>query len=374
MPKRRHFGSVRKLPSGRWQASYWHEGERHVARETFAAKTDALAFLSIKETDILRGEWVDPSAGRIAFAQFADQWLANQGHLRPRTVELYHYLLASHICPTFGQRQLSAITNSQVVAWQRALAAKLPGTAPKAYRLMASIMRAAVQDGSIVRSPVEVKGAAKEPVQEQAIPTVAEVEALASAVPEPYRAMVLIAAWCGLRFGELVALRRDRVDLLHGKIRVAETVTELGSGERFTGPPKTTAGRRSVAFPPNIAAIIEAHLATVGPGPSALVFPAPQGGYLSRIHFRQRVWLPALKSTGLSYRFHDLRHSALTWAAASGATIAELMHRAGHSTPAAALRYQHATEERDEAIARAMAALAEPASIVPLRQSTNREK
>ena len=109
----------------------------------------------------------------------------------------------------------------------------------------------------------------------------------------------------------------------------------------------------------------------MGPEPTALVFPAPQGGYLSCVHFRQRVWLPALKITGLSYRFHDLRHSALTWAAASGATIAELMHRAGHSTPAAALRYQHATEERDEAVARGMAELAEPASIVPLRQSTS---
>ena len=137
MPTRRLFGSVRKLPSGRWQASYWHKGERHVARGTFAVKTDAFAFLSTKETDILRGEWVDPSAGKIAFADFASQWLTNQSHLRPLTVELS---TGSHINATFGQRQLSAITNSQVVAWYRALAARLPGTAPKAYRLMAGIM------------------------------------------------------------------------------------------------------------------------------------------------------------------------------------------------------------------------------------------
>ena len=325
MPPRRHFGNVRKLPSGRWQASYWHEGERHVAPETFLAKTDALAFLSTKETDILRGVWTAPAAGKVTFGEFADQWLANQGHLRPRTVELYRHLLVSHIDPTFGPRQLSAISNSQVVAWHRSLVMKLPGTAPKAYRLMASIMRSAVHDGCIVRSPVEVKGASKEPVQEQKVPTVAEVEALADAVPKQYRAMVLIAAWCGLRFGEAAALRRDRIDLLHRKVRVAETVTELASGERFAAPPKTAAGRRTVSVPPNIAPEIEAHMATVGAEPAALVFPAPQGGYLSRAHFRQRVWLPALAATGLSYRFHDLRHSALTWAAASGATIAELI-------------------------------------------------
>jgi integrase len=107
-------------------------------------------------------------------------------------------------------------------------------------------------------------------------------------------------------------------------------------------------------------------MATIGLEPDALLFPTPHGGYLSRIHFRQRVWLPALKATGLAFRFHDLRHSALTWAAASGATIAELMHRAGHTTPDAALRYQHATEDRDAAVARAMASLALPAKVVPI--------
>ena len=199
---RRHVGNVRKLPSGRWQASYWHDGERHLAPDTFPTKSDAQAFLSTKEIDILRGKWTVPAAGRTTFGEFADRWLDQQGHLRPRTVELYRYLLGSHIRPSFGNRQLAAITNSQVVAWHRALAAKLPATARKAYRLMASIMRAAVHDGCLTRTQVEVKGASKEPTHEEPVATVAEVEALAEVVPEPYRAMVLMAAWCGLRFGE----------------------------------------------------------------------------------------------------------------------------------------------------------------------------
>jgi integrase len=366
--RRRHFGSCRKLPSGRWQASYWHQGRRHTAPRTFAAKADALAFLSTKEADILRGEWAAPSAGKVTFGEFGSKWLEGQVHLRPRTAELYRYLLRSHLEPAFGAQQISAITNSEVAAWYRGLAKRLPGTAPKAYRLFAQVMAAAAADSCIARSPVEVKGASKEPRKERPVATVSEVEALAGAVPERYHAMVLLAAWCGLRFGELAALRRGRVDLLHAKVKVAETVTELANGERFAGPPKTPAGHRTVAIPPNIVPAIEAHLASVGPGPEALVFPAPEGGYLSRASFRKRVWLPALAATGLAFRFHDLRHSALTWAAASGATVAELMHRAGHSSPAAALRYQHATEARDEAIAAAMAALAEPAKVVPLRK------
>ena len=93
--RRRHFGNVRKLPSGRWQASYWHEGLRHVAADTFPAKSDALAFLSTKETDILRGQWVAPAAGKVSFGEFVDKWAEQQSHLRPRTVELYRYLLAT---------------------------------------------------------------------------------------------------------------------------------------------------------------------------------------------------------------------------------------------------------------------------------------
>jgi hypothetical protein len=88
VPHRRHFGSVRKLPSGRYQASYWHEGQRHVATDTFVGKTEAQAWLSAKETDINRGQWVDPGSGKVAFGDYATEWLSRQGHLRPRTAEL----------------------------------------------------------------------------------------------------------------------------------------------------------------------------------------------------------------------------------------------------------------------------------------------
>jgi hypothetical protein len=120
--RRRHFGSARKLPSGRWQGGYWHQGVRHVAAGTFPAKSDALAFLATKETDILRGEWITAAAGKARLGEFVDKWAEQHGHLRPRTVELYPYLVASHIRPTFDGYQLSAITNSQVGAWHRALA------------------------------------------------------------------------------------------------------------------------------------------------------------------------------------------------------------------------------------------------------------
>lgn len=366
MGRRRHFGSVRKLPSGRYQASYWHEGERHVADDTFGAKTDAQAWLSAKETDINRGQWVTPASTNMTFGEYSAAWAERQGHLRPRTAELYHYLLRDYLAPTFEHRRLSAITVSEVAAWQRQLAERRPKIAPKAYRLLAQVMRAAVVDGCLVKSPVAVKGAAREQVVERSVPTVAEVDSLAAAVPDQLKTMVLLAAWCAMRFGELAALRRDRIDLLRKEVVIKETVTEVASGERFIGLPKTAAGRRAVAIPPNVLPVVVQHLATIGPEPDALLFPGADGGYLRRGHFYHQVWTPALRSAGLHVRFHDLRHSGLTWAAAQGATIAELMHRAGHASAHAAMLYQHATRDRDHAIADAMATLAKPADVVPL--------
>ncbi len=372
MPRRRHFGSMRKLPSGRYQASYWHEGQRHIAPDTFASKADAQAWLSAKETDINRGQWVDPSAGKVSFGAYATEWADLQRHLRPRTVELYKYLLRDYLLPAFGSQSLSAITVSQVAAWHHELAGVRPKMAPKAYRLLAQVMKAAASDGYIAKSPVAVKGAAGERVVKRPIPTVAEVDALAEAVPDRFKAMVLLASWCALRFGELAALTREQVDLLHGEVVVIESVAELASGERLVGPPKTEAGRRAVAIPPNVVPIVEAHLATIGPNPSALLFPGPDGAYLRRGHFYHRVWTPALRATALRFRFHDLRHAGLTWAAAQGATIAELMHRAGHASSRAAMLYQHATRDRDHAIAEAMATLANPANVVALKRSQDK--
>ena len=147
---RRHFGSARKLPSGRWQASYWHDGRRHVATETFRAKGDALAWLATKEADIVRGAGVAAPVGKVTFGDYSSIWLQRQGHLRPRTRELYDLLLRRHIEPAFGPRSLTGTVKSEVQAWYRDLTARVPGTAPKCFRLLRQITSAAVADGYLV--------------------------------------------------------------------------------------------------------------------------------------------------------------------------------------------------------------------------------
>jgi integrase len=368
MTNRRHFGNVRKLPSGHWQASYWHEGQRHTAPVTFKTKADGLAYLASIETGIRRGGWIDPSAGQVKLSDYATKWLGHRPGLAERTVELYRYLLDSHIEPTFGATTLASITPSAVRNWHATLSTRHATTAAKAYRLLSQIMRTAVADEVIARSPCQVKGAAIEHAPERPTASVAEVAALAEAMPDHMRVAVLLAAWCQLRRGELLGLRRRDVDLLHGALSVTVTRTKLMSGEMIDKAPKSDAARRTVAVPSHVLPTLAYHLGRfVDAEPDALVLTGKQGAPL-RPQVLATAWNTARAKIGRTdLRLHDLRHSGLTWAAATGATVAELQRRAGHASPTAALRYQHATRDRDKAIAEALGQLAEDADVVALR-------
>ena len=359
---RRHFGNVRKLPSGRWQAGYWHDGQRHVAANTFAAKADALAYLSNAETDLQRGQWVDPLAGKVSFSSYATDWLKGRGDLRDTTRAKYDYLLKRHILPTLGTTSLSALAlaPSRVRSWYQELATQHATTADDAYRLLRAVLNTAKADRQISQNPCQVKGAGQVHSPERPVASVRDVAHAVEAVPERYRLALLLSAWCQLRRGEVLALQRRHFDMLHGKIGVEQAwVVPMGS-KPVVGPPKTEAGARSLTtIPPNVLPAVIDHLERfVGPEPTAWLFGTSTGTALSPRNLN-RVWSTARTAVGRpDLHLHDLRHSGLTWAAASGASVAELMRRGGHANPRAALRYQHATEDQDEAIAKALGKLA----------------
>jgi integrase len=363
--ERRVFGSVRRLSSGRWQVRYRDlTGAIHTGPHTFTSKTDAARYLALVEADLHRGAWADPKLGRMTLAEWADRWQQTTTNLRPTTRDLYAYLLRRFLVPTFGAVPLSGVDVLTVRSWLADLQAEhlSPSTVAKAYRLLSRILGAAVEAGYLLRNPCTVKGAGQERAPEMRFATVAQVAALADAISERYRALVLVAAYGGLRWGELVGLRVKRVDLLHGRVTVAEQVAEV-NGQLIPGPPKTDAGRRTITLPAVAAVALAEHLAEfAAPGPEGLVFPAPEGGYLRRSNFRRRWWLRATRAAGVEgLRFHDLRHSAATLALAAGANTRELMERMGHTSPQVALRYQHVMAGRDQAIAAALDELVQAA-------------
>jgi integrase len=355
-----------RLSSGRWQVRYRDlSGVVHTGPRTFASRTDAARYPAMVEADLHRGAWADPKLGRITLAEWAKRWQATTTNLRPTTRDLYAYLLRRFLLPTFGKAALSSIDPLAVRTWLANLQAQQlnPSTVAKAYRLLSRILGAAVDAGYLLRNPCTVKGAGQERAPEMRFATVAQIAALAEAVGDRYRALVLVAAYGGLRWGELVGLRVKRVDLLHGRVTVAEQVAEV-NGQLIPGPPKTAAGRRTITLPAVAAVALAEHLAEFAePGPEGLVFPAPKGGYLRRSNFRRRWWVRATRAAGVEgLRFHDLRHSAATLALAAGANTRELMERMGHTSPQVALRYQHVRAGRDQAIAAALDALVQAAA------------
>ncbi|MDE3206834.1 MAG: site-specific integrase [Acidobacteriota bacterium] len=328
---------------------------------TFKSKAEADRAVALAVSAQTRGAWVDPALATITLATYAQRWFEERPTLRPRTVELYEGLLRLHILPSLGRIELGRLSTSLVRRWHaNLLAGEKPGasTVAKAYRLLHAILDTAIADGLIATNPCAIKGAGVERAKERPVITVAQVWALAEAIEPRFKLMVLLAGFMGLRKGELFGLTRERVDLMHRTILIVEQRQQLRDGTVLTGPPKTEAGVRTLAIPESLLAEVESHLERFVPtAPESLLFYGEKGGPL-RVHVFQGKWDVARSSVDLEHlHFHDLRHVANTLTAASGASTKELMYRMGHASPAAALRYQHATRDRDAAIAAALSDL-----------------
>ncbi|MGW6914866.1 tyrosine-type recombinase/integrase [Kitasatospora sp. NPDC054939] len=354
--KRRQFGRIRKLPSGRFQARYLDPtGILRPAPETFETKTDADDWLAEMQTTIRRKDWRDPDAGAVNFAKYADAWITERG-LMPTTLELYRRLLRLHLEPAFGDLDLDEITPPLVRAWRAELRATgKHTTTAKAYRLLKAIMATATDDELVRRNPCRIKGAGKESADERGTASIEQVYELAELVGLRWRAMVLLAAFTTLRPEELAELRRKDVDLVAGTVRVRLAAPELNTGRRAVGKTKSDAGKRVVTIPAGVLPDVQLHLELFAEqNDDGLLFVGEKGAPFRRTTFG-RVWRKARTKAGLTgFRFYDLRHTGNTLAAATGASLKELMARMGQSSVRAAMIYQHATSERDKKIADGM--------------------
>jgi integrase len=399
---RRRFGRVRRLPSGRWQARHpGPDGVDRAAPRTFLTKTDAQRWLSSVETDQARGSWCDPTKGAITLSSYANTWLSTRTvkgrPLAPKTLHSYRGSLDRHILPALGRLPIAKITPEVVRIWhadlgkrtateaaQRAEAASaanlVEASAAKtwgdraasprpvtertgqtatrqAYSTLRAILSTAVEDGALARQPCTVRGAGQATSLERPLIGLEDAQRLADGLPAHLRALGLLAFWGGLRLGELRGLRRGDVDLDGGTVRVARQLLDLPGGQLEAEPKRGSL--RTVHLSLVALDALREHLAAAGPGlPSARLFTHRDGSDL-REHHVESAWRVARLKVGLpGVHLHDLRHAGLTLAAQSGATLAEVMSRAGHVSPQAALTYQHAAERRDADVAAKMGAAA----------------
>ncbi|HEY4455818.1 MAG TPA: tyrosine-type recombinase/integrase [Pseudonocardiaceae bacterium] len=284
-------------------------------------------------------------------------WITERPALRPRTVELYRWLLRKHIEPYIGAVQLGKLSAAVVRQWRadRLAAGVSESVTAKAYRLLRAVMNTAVDEDKIVNSnPCRVRGADRENPEERPVITVAQVFDLAGRMPERFRCMVLLAAFASLRFGEVTALRRCDVAPDGSWVRVSRALVEVPGRGLVVGPPKSRAGVRTVIVPAAVRPEVVKHLDSyVKAEPDGLLLTGEQGGALRRPNFNQRTkWTAIVKKMDLAgLHFHDLRHAGNIWASKAGMSTKDLMARMGHDDMRAALIYQRATSEADQKIA-----------------------
>lgn len=387
------MGFVFKTPSGNWQAN-WREPSGKQRSKTFPTKREANTFLAEMATAKSRGAYVSPHAGRTLFRDHAMKWMAAR-RTETTTSARDESVMRTHVLPQWGGWQLGKIGHLEVEEWVKELAARRSGwVVSKALQLTSAVLRSAVRNRLVGVNPCEdvrLPEGRRRDTDDRIISRQQLREQLLPVVPPRYRGLVAVAGGTGLRWGEVVGLCADAVDLNARTVRVIRTVVEVAGHTSFKPFPKSEAGRRTVPLPGWALGALRAHIEAYPPEDGGLIFTNEAGGALRRTLFRSRVWRPSLVRAGLlgevrqdgerfeaiwtdrdgnkdsdrfeteskavrevgrrqsgGLRFHDLRHSYGTWLADDGVPPNKVQKVMGHGRVTTTLQlYVRKTEDHD---------------------------
>jgi integrase len=338
----------RKKDGGGYQVRYYGPDGR-LRSQTFRTRREAVDFSNSVESDISRGSWLDPALATTPLRGVINDYLKSSVHWRPSTRLKVEGHLRNYIVPAFGDYPIGEIKPTDVRDWVVALGQHglAPATVRAVYSSFSRVMKQAVVDGLIARTPCfGISLPQDETQRDMHFLQPPQIEKLAEAVPKRYRALIFTAAYTGLRWGELAALKVRNLDLVKGTIRVTEAVAEV-NGQLKEGPTKTGA-TRTVSLPRFLRKMLSDHLARY---PSkGYVFTSTKGHPLRR-NFYRRDFVPAVRRAELpqGVRFHDLRHTCAALLIAHGAHPKEIQERLGHSTIRVTFdRYGHLFPSLDE--------------------------
>ena len=345
-------GNIARRPDGRWRARYRDAAHREHARH-FTRKIDAQRWLDSVSAAIQAGTYVDPVRSRLTVAELAHEWLTGKINLRPTTLARYESALTVHVLPRWGPVALVRVSHGGIRAWVAELAAAGQSGASirKAYGVLSGVLDLAVRDRRIPANPAAGVDLPPLATRRRKYLMARQVEDLAAATGDrQHRLVVLVLAYCGLRWSELAALRVGRVDVTRRRLEVVEAVTEINGGRLSWGPPKSHE-RRGVPLPRFLAEELEPHIA--GRSPEQLVFGTPSGAVLRNRNARRDWFNAAATAIGVAdLTPHELRHTAASLAVSAGANVKAVQRMLGHASAAMTLdRYADLFDDDLDAVA-----------------------
>lgn len=340
------MAALRKLPSGKWQATVRHPSGKRFTR-TDPLRRVVAEWAAETESRIRRGDFVDPAAGRMRLGEWWTRWQTTRTVERATTAKNLSQW-RTHVEPAFGSWPLAAITSWEVEAWVAQMVRDKVGseTVASSRRLLSQLLDAAVRHQLIASNPASLVLAPSPAKHVDRFLSHAEADRLVTAFEGEDQLFVTLLLGTGLRWSEAAGLHVFRVELMRRQLGVVETLQRDGSVKAY---PKSAAGQRVVPLTDDLVAALSQHLA--GKARKALVFSGSNGGAWSYTNWRRRVWVPALAVAGLpdpQPTPHDCRHSYGSWLADEGVPPHEIAALMGHSTLRATERYVHASEARME--------------------------
>jgi integrase len=376
---------------GPWQARIPDavRGGTHKIERQFRIEREAKDWLVTQQASHLQGAWIDPRQSERPFADVIEAWKESwTNRLSPTTAARYHGICEVYLSREFGKTPIGRISHEVVQRYVNRLSSEgmTPGTVRNVYSVLRNAMNKGVRLGMVKVNPCTNVDLPRSPREEMLFLDAGEVRAVAEAIDPHYRVLIYTAAYTGLRSGELLALRRQDVDLLRGVLHVRRALKDVDGRLEF-GETKTHT-HRTVSLPQFLRDMLREHLARPlpgGNGPDALVFPSKTGKPLRhnlfyRRHFKTTVagWTDAkgkhhpgvLPARLHGLRFHDLRHTCASLSVAAGANVKQVSARLGHSSVMITLdRYTHLFESDERSVADVLdtiyrAPVAEPASNV----------
>lgn len=361
----------KRTKQGTWEVR-WRDSAGNGHRKRFKRQEDARQHEIEVLAKVQAGTFVAPKRGTITVTEWSEMWLTSAHNLRPRSRLIYEDAL-KHILPALGEWRLSVVTPEMVEEYlARRTGETSPYTVLRDYRTLRRMFKVAVERQRLPRSPIDQVAAPRVPRTEMLFLTADQLEAAATGIDARWRTLALVAGWGGLRWGECAGLKVERVDVRRRMVQIAGQLD--GAGKEWTEP-KTDRSRRWVSLPGSVMDELADHIE----GRQGWVWTMPGGGPLEHSRWMERYWRPAMDKVGLGTltvehtygpgkrrkrvitstsrryegaTFHDLRHTAVALAIASGAHPKAIQARMGHATIAVTMdRYGHLFPEADSGIA-----------------------